>query len=80
MPGITAVQILDTERAKHAATLYNNVHDILTEYGWKEDLEKDHFWPNGKPTWSWRHPDYPGSHSMDAALITCAQKQYPKRP
>lgn len=75
---LTPPMILDTERAKHAADLYNRVHDMLTEHGWKEDLEEDHFWPQGKPTWSWRHPDHPGSWSMDAAMI-CVAQTLPKR-
>jgi hypothetical protein len=74
--GLIPPMAIDTERAKYAACLYNNVHSILTDYGWTEDLEPDPFWPKGKPMGTWRHPRYPGCHSMDAALITCAQKQW----
>ncbi len=77
---IIAPMIIDEQRARFAAALYNNVHSILTEYGWSEDMEEDPFWPKGKPTGSWRHPSFPHSHSMDAAFVTCAQKQYPKKP
>lgn len=76
---LTPKMIIDSERAKHAASLYNNIHDMLTEAGWREELEEDHFWPDGKPTGAWRHPRYAGSFSMDAAFVRLAQDM-PRRP
>lgn len=69
---------IDSERVKFAAILYNNVHDMLTEHGWAEDMGKDPFWPLGKPTGSWRHSQHPGSWSMVTALVALVQT-LPKR-
>jgi hypothetical protein len=71
--------LIDEKRASLAAALYNNVHAMLTEHGWVEDMEEDHFWPRGKPTGSWRHPNHLHSHSMDAAFVVLARTMLPKR-
>jgi hypothetical protein len=70
--------LIDSQRARLAASLYNNVHLSLTEAGWTEDLEQDPFWPKGKPTGTWKHKEHPGSWSMDAAFVCCAQRM-PRR-
>lgn len=76
--GIIAPMVIDSERASHAAALYNNIHDMLTERGWTEETEESPFWPSGKPRGTWRHPDHPGAWSMDAAFV-CVAQSMPKR-
>jgi hypothetical protein len=69
---------IDSQRAMLAASLYNNVHRMLVEGGWTEELEQDPFWPKGKPTGTWRHKEHPGAWTMDAAFVCCAQRM-PRR-
>jgi len=78
--GIVAPMVIDSERVSHAAALYNNVRDMLTEAGWREELEECNrmFWPDGKPTGMWRHERHPGAFSMDAAFVVVAQSM-PRR-
>lgn len=70
--------MIDPERAKHAADLYNRACAMLEEHGWREIIEEDPFYQKGKPTGAWRHVRHAGSFSMDAAFITMAQSM-PKR-
>lgn len=72
---ITATVVIDTARASHAAALYNDIFTVLSEHGWTEETEENHFWPKGKPTGWWRHPNHPGSFSMSAAFAAHAKER-----